>query len=172
MTTLKDIWPVMTLFYDYIMLFIEKDLSERITETFVVFFSKSSQQVHKVIISKDLIWSLYSIHFVSLHHYKVPSSSSSSHYNAAVNLKASTSPPFSSSNPQAFDHHPRQRGGGEEGRDWTLPDWHWGIWTRSVKTFHYNATVIYHWIWRCLRYIKCTFTNKWLRINKCTSFQF
>ena len=55
MTTLKDIWPVMTLFYDYIMLFIEKDLSERITETFVVFFSKSSQQVHKVIISKDLI---------------------------------------------------------------------------------------------------------------------
>ena len=142
------------------------------TETFVIFFSKSSKQVHKVIISKDLIWSSYSIHFVSLHHYKVPSSSSSSHYNAAVNLKASTSPPFSSSNPQAFDHHPRQRGGGEEGGDWTLPDWHWGIWTRSVKTFHYNATVIYHRIWRCLRYIKCTFTNKWLRINKCTSSQF
>ena len=83
------------------------------TETFVIFFSKSSKQVHKVIISKDLIWSSYSIHFVSLHHYKVPSSSSSSHYNAAVNLKASTSPPFSSSNPRAFDHHPSQRGGGK-----------------------------------------------------------
>ena len=39
------------------------------TETFVIFFSKSSKQVHKVIISKDLIWSSYSIHFVSLHHY-------------------------------------------------------------------------------------------------------
>ena len=111
MTTLKDIWPVMTLFYDYNMLFIEKIYD---TETFVIFFSKSSKQVHKVIISKDLIWSSYSIHFVSLHHYKVPSSSSSSsHYNAAVNLKASTSPPFSSSNPRAFDHHPSQRGGGK-----------------------------------------------------------
>ena len=147
------------------------------TETFVISFLKVQSNYTKLlIINKDFIWSSYNIHFVSLHHYKVPSSSSSSSssspYNAAVNLKASTSPPFSSSNPQAFDHHPRQRGGGEEGGDWTLPDWHWGIWTRSVKTFHYNATVIYHWIWRCLRYIKCTFTNKWLRINKCTSSQF
>ena len=112
------------------------------TETFVIFFSKSSKQVHKVIISKDLIWSSYSIHFVSLHHYKVPSSSSS-HYNAAVNLKASTSPPFSSSNPQAFDHHPRQRGGGEEGGDWTLPDWRWGIWTRTVSRLSTTMQLLY-----------------------------
>ena len=49
MTTLKDIWPVMTLFYDYNMLFIEKIYD---TETFVIFFSKSSKQVHKVMTSK------------------------------------------------------------------------------------------------------------------------
>ena len=41
MTTLKYIWPVMTFFYDYNMLFIEKIYD---TETFVIFFSKSSKQ--------------------------------------------------------------------------------------------------------------------------------
>ena len=35
MTTLKDIWPVMILFYDYNMLFIEKIY---VTETFAIFF--------------------------------------------------------------------------------------------------------------------------------------
>ena len=54
-----------TLFYDYNMLFIEKIYD---TETFVIFFSKSSKQVHKVVISKDFIWSSYNIHCVSLHH--------------------------------------------------------------------------------------------------------
>ena len=48
MTTLKDIWPVMTLFYDNNMLFIERIYD---TETFVICFSNSSKQVHKVIIS-------------------------------------------------------------------------------------------------------------------------
>ena len=42
----------MTLFYDYNMLLIEKIYD---TETFVIFFSKSSKQVHKVMISKDFI---------------------------------------------------------------------------------------------------------------------
>ena len=41
MTTLKDIWPVMTLFYDYNMLFIEKIYD---TETFAIFVSNSSKQ--------------------------------------------------------------------------------------------------------------------------------
>ena len=148
MTTLKDIWPVMTLFYDYNMLFIEKIYD---TETFVIFFSKSSKQVHKVIISKDLIWSSYSIHFVSLHHYKVPSSSSS-HYNAAVNLKASTSPPFSSSNPRAFDHHPSQRGGGK-GRGRLNLAW---LALRNLNQkwrLSIRIHVLYQWIYRCLRQI-------------------
>ena len=39
----KDIWPVMTLHYDYNMLFIERIYD---TETFVISFSKSSNQVH------------------------------------------------------------------------------------------------------------------------------
>ena len=52
MGTLKDIWPVMTLFYDNKTLFIER-ISE--AETFVIFFSDSSKQVHKVIISKGVI---------------------------------------------------------------------------------------------------------------------
>ena len=139
MTNLKGIWPVMTLFYDYNMLSFVGIFD---TEIFDICFSKSSKQVHKIIISKDFIWPSYSIHFVGLYHYKVPSSSSS-HYNAAVNLKASTSPPFSSSNPQAFDHHPRQRGGGEEGGDWTLPDWRWGIWTRTVSRLSTTMQLLY-----------------------------
>ena len=61
MTTLKDIWPVMTLFYDYNMLLIERIYD---TATFVISFSKSSKQVHKVIISKGFVWALYRIHFV------------------------------------------------------------------------------------------------------------
>ena len=52
MTTLKDIWPVMTLFYDYNMLLIERIYD---TATFVISFSKSSKQVHKVIISKGFV---------------------------------------------------------------------------------------------------------------------
>ena len=52
MTNLKDIWPVMTLLYDYIMLFIERIYD---TEIFDICFSKSSKQVHKVIISKDFL---------------------------------------------------------------------------------------------------------------------
>ena len=58
----KDIWPVMTLRYDYNMLFIERIYD---TETFVISFSKSSNQVHKVIISKNLIWSSFKIQFVN-----------------------------------------------------------------------------------------------------------
>ena len=41
MTTLKDIWPVMTLFDDYNMLFIEKIYD---TEPFAIFFFNSSKQ--------------------------------------------------------------------------------------------------------------------------------
>ena len=83
---------------------------------FVISFLKVQSNYTKLlIISKDFIWSSYNIHFISLHHYKEPSSSSSSHFNAAVNLKASTSPSFSSSNPKAFDHRPIQRGGGRGG---------------------------------------------------------
>ena len=58
----KDIWPVMTLRYDYNMLFIERIYD---TETFVISFSKSSNQVHKVIISKNFIWSSFKIQFVN-----------------------------------------------------------------------------------------------------------
>ena len=117
MTTLKDIWPAMTLFYDYIMLFIEKEFSTH-KPLLYSFLKVQNKDTKLLIIRKDFISSSYNIHFVSLHHYKVPSSSSSSSsssspYNAAVNLKASTSPPFSSSNPRAFDHHPSQRGGGK-----------------------------------------------------------
>ena len=35
------------------------------TEIFDICFSKSSKQVHKIIISKDFIWLSYNIHFVS-----------------------------------------------------------------------------------------------------------
>ena len=62
MTTLKDIWPVMTLFYDYNMLSFVGIFD---TEIFDICFSKSSKQVHKIIISKDFIWLSYNIHFVS-----------------------------------------------------------------------------------------------------------
>ena len=90
------------------------------TETFVISFLKVQSNYTKLlIISKDFIWSSYNIHSVSLHHYKEPSSSSF-HFNAAVNLKASTSPSFSSSNPQAFDHRPIQRGGGRGGGRFNL----------------------------------------------------
>ena len=49
MTTLKNIWPVMTLLYDYNLLFTERIYD---TETFAIFFCKSSKQVHKVIINR------------------------------------------------------------------------------------------------------------------------
>ena len=62
MTTLKGIWPVMTLFYDYNMLSFVGIFD---TEIFDICFSKSSKQVHKIIISKDFIWLSYNIHFVS-----------------------------------------------------------------------------------------------------------
>ena len=52
MTTLKGIWPVMTLFYDYNMLSFVGIFD---TEVFDICFSKSSKQVHKIIISKDFI---------------------------------------------------------------------------------------------------------------------
>ena len=39
----KDIWPVMTLRYDYNMLFIERIYD---TETFFISFSKSSNQLY------------------------------------------------------------------------------------------------------------------------------
>ena len=81
--------------------------------------SYSFLKVHKVIISKDFIWSSYNIHFVSLHHLKGPSSSSSFHCNVTINWKGSTFPPFFSlSNPQAFDHHQSQRGGGKLNFTW------------------------------------------------------
>ena len=91
------------------------------TETFVIsFLTVQSNYTKLLIMNKDSIWSSYNIHFVSLHHYKEPSSSSSSHFNAAVNLKASTSPSFSSSNPKAFDHRPIQGGGGRGGGRFNL----------------------------------------------------
>ena len=62
MTNLKGIWPVMTLFYDYNMLSFVGIFD---TEIFDICFSKSSKQVHKIIISKDFIWVSYNIHFVS-----------------------------------------------------------------------------------------------------------
>ena len=62
MTNLKGIWPVMTLFYDYNMLSFVGIFD---TEIFDICFSKSSKQVHKIIISKDFIWLSYNIHFVS-----------------------------------------------------------------------------------------------------------
>ena len=45
-------WPVMTLFYDYNMLSFVGIFD---TEIFDICFSKSSKQVHKIIISKDFI---------------------------------------------------------------------------------------------------------------------
>ena len=52
----------MTLFYDYNMLSFVGIFD---TEIFDICFSKSSKQVHKIIISKDFIWLSYNIHFVS-----------------------------------------------------------------------------------------------------------
>ena len=131
MTTLKDIWPAMTLFYDYIMPFIEKEFS--IHKPLLYSFLKvQSKDTKLLIIRKDFIWSSYNIHFVSLHHYNVPSSSSSSPYNAAVNLKASTSPRFSSSNPRAC------LTGIEK-------------FESEVSWLSIRIHVLYQWIYRCLR---------------------
>ena len=87
MTTLKDIWTV--------------------------YYYNSSKQVHKVI---KTLFDYHNVNYKFASLYRMPSSSSSSssssHYNATITLKASTSPPFSPSNSQAFDHHPGQKGGG------------------------------------------------------------
>ena len=149
MTTLKDIWPATTLFYDYIMPFIEKEFSTH-KPLLYSFLKVQSKDTKLLIIRKDFIWSSYNIHFVSLHHYKVLSSSSSSPYNAAVNLKASTSPPFSSSNPRAFDHHPSQRGGGR-GRGRLNLAWLALKFEPEVSRLSIRIHVLYHWIYRCLR---------------------
>ena len=76
----------MTLFYDYSMLFIEKIYD---TETFVIFFSNSSKQGQKVIISKDLIWSSYIIHSVGLHHYKDHHHHHHHHYHLSIIMQQS-----------------------------------------------------------------------------------
>ena len=49
MTTSKDIWPVMTLFHDNNMLFIE-----RIVNLLFSFLKVQRKLVHKVIISEDI----------------------------------------------------------------------------------------------------------------------
>ena len=98
-------------------------LTERIYDIFVIFFSQISKQVHKVIISKDFIWSSYNIHFESLHHkyhqhhhYHHHYHYHHRHHHLSIilcnnQLKVSTSPkqPISS-----------------------------------------RVQVLYHWIWRCL----------------------
>ena len=66
-------------------------LTERIYDIFVIFFSQISKQVHKVIISKDFIWSSYNIHFVSLHH-KYHHHHHLSIILCNIKLKVSTSP--------------------------------------------------------------------------------
>ena len=105
MTNLKDIWPVMTLLYDYIMLFIERIYD---TEIFDICFSKNSKQVHKVIISKDFLWSSFNIHFVSniiniiIIIFPLQCSSGFESFNSLFLLFKQ----------QSFDHHPSQREGG------------------------------------------------------------
>ena len=105
----QDIWPVMTLFS-----MITKRCSLRGSlkqKPFVIFFSDISKQVHKVIISKGVIWSSYNIHCVSLHntYHHHPSSF---HYDATITLEASTSSPsFSLSNPQDLHSSREGRGG-------------------------------------------------------------
>ena len=54
MTTLKDIWPVMTLFYDYIMLFIEKEFSTH-KPLLYSFLKVQSKDAKLLIIRKDFI---------------------------------------------------------------------------------------------------------------------
>ena len=66
--TLHDHFKGYLASHDSSMVTICCSLTERIYDIFVIFFSQISKQVHKVIISKDFIWSSYNIHFVSLHH--------------------------------------------------------------------------------------------------------
>ena len=123
--TLKGIWPVMTLFYDYNMLSFVGIFD---TEIFDICFSKSSKQVHKIIISKDFIWLSYNIHFVSAIIIIIifPLIMQQWIWKLQHPLPSPLTTGFWSSS------KPKGRGGG----DWTLPDWPWGIWTRSVETFH------------------------------------
>ena len=75
--------------------------------TFWVIFLKNRPYI-VYIMSKDFDYHITSILEVCIDHYEVPSSSSLSysHYNATINSKALTPPPFSLRNPQALDHHP------------------------------------------------------------------
>lgn len=66
--TLHDHFKGYLTSHDSSMVTICCSLTERIYDIFVIFFSQSSKQVHKVIIGKEVIWSSYNIHFVSLHH--------------------------------------------------------------------------------------------------------
>ena len=56
MTTLKDIWPAMTLFYDYIMPFIEKEFSAH-KPLLYSFLKVQNKDTKLLIIRKDFIWS-------------------------------------------------------------------------------------------------------------------
>ena len=110
----------MTLFYDYNMLLIEKIYD---TETFVIFFSKSSKQVHKVIISKDFIWSSYNIHFESLHHKYHQHHHYHHHYH--------------------YHHHHHHL-------SIILCNNQLKVSTSPKQPISSRVQVLYHWIWRCL----------------------
>ena len=134
MTTLKDIWPAMTLFYDYIMPFIEKEFSTH-KPLLYSFLKVQSKDTKLLIIRKDFIWSSYNIHFVSLyiiikyhhhhHHHHLPLIMQQSIWKLQHPLPSPRATHGLLIIIQAKGE------GGRVGGDWTLPDWHWEIWTRS-----------------------------------------